>query len=257
VRHFPETRRLVIEGRVTAGAVDTLSFAQRDPVRWASAELASALARAGVRVRGGWSVAWPNDRAQAGGTTDHAGTLLAALESPPLSEVVAETLGPSQNWLAEQLVWTLGAEAGPRPDERGSLAGGLDVVRSFLSNQVGIDSADVRARDGSGLSAYNLVTPRALVRLLMYMDARPDGAAYRRALAEARETDSTLEDRLSGLEGRVFAKTGSISNVNTLSGFIVGTDGQDVVFSIMTNATGTSSAEVRESIDAIVRVLAR
>jgi D-alanyl-D-alanine carboxypeptidase/D-alanyl-D-alanine-endopeptidase (penicillin-binding protein 4) len=259
-RHFPESRRLVIEGHVRVGAVDTLAFAQRDPVRWASAELAAALARAGVQVRGGWSVQWtrgdssdprhPSARATAG-------TLVAALESPPLSEIVAEALGPSQNWLAEQLLYTLGAEVSADPEANGSSSDGLDVLRSFLFDEIGIEATDVRPRDGSGLSAYNLVTPRALARTLLYMDARPDGRAYRRALAEPLEPDSTLEDRLAGLEGRLFAKTGSISNVNTLSGFVVGTGGRDVVFSILTNATGASADEVRDAIDAIVRVLAR
>lgn len=248
-RYFPESRRLVLEGRVPAGAVDTLSFAQRDPVLWASAELAAALGRAGVRVRGGWRVAWTGAESE--------GALLATLESPPLSEVVAETLGPSQNWLAEQLARTLGVERGPSAASGGSLAAGLSAMRAFLVDEVRIDPDDLRARDGSGLSAYNLVTPRALVAVLRYMDARPDGAAYRRALAEALEVDSTLDERLAGLEGRVFAKTGSISNVNTLSGFLVTSDGRDVVFSIMTNATVTGADQARDAIDRIVRVLAR
>ncbi|HUF74961.1 MAG TPA: D-alanyl-D-alanine carboxypeptidase/D-alanyl-D-alanine-endopeptidase, partial [Longimicrobiales bacterium] len=57
-RFQPETRRLVLEGRARVGATDTLTFAQRDPVRLATAELAAALERAGVRVRGGWEVRW-------------------------------------------------------------------------------------------------------------------------------------------------------------------------------------------------------
>lgn len=267
-RFFPEGRRLVLEGSVGAGAVDTLVFAQRDPVRWASAELAAALARAGVRVTRGWSVRWTAEEdadgrpcaparprgchAPAAGASDSS-ALLAALESPPLSELVAATLGPSPNWLAEQLVRSLAAERG----ERGSLSEGLEVMGSFLVDDVGLDPLDVRPRDGSGLSAYNLVTPRALVRVLSYMDARADGTAFRRALAAPGEDDSTLEDRLAGLEGRVFAKTGSISNVNSLSGFIVGRNGQNVVFSILSNATGARADDVREAIDEIVRVLAR
>jgi D-alanyl-D-alanine carboxypeptidase/D-alanyl-D-alanine-endopeptidase (penicillin-binding protein 4) len=250
-RHFPETRRLVLEGRVRAGTVDTLAFAQRDPVRWAAAELAEALERAGVRVRGGWSVRW------SGVGPRHVGSVLAALESPPLEKVVAATLGPSQNWLAEQLLRTLGAEASASSGALGSFAGGLDVLTSFLVDEVGVAPDDVRPRDGSGLSAYNLVTPRALVRTLLYMNARSDGPAYRRALAEPGELDTTLEDRLAGLEGRVFAKTGSISNVNSLSGFIVRTGDRDVAFSILTNATGVSAGAARDAIDAIVRVLAR
>ena len=162
-------------------------------------------------------------------------------------------LEPSQNWMAEQVVRTLGAELG----ERGGLEEGLAVVQRFLHEAAGVDTLDVKPRDASGLSAYNLLTPRAVVRVLQHMAARPDAEAYRRALAEPGEEESTLEDRLAGLEGRVFAKTGTISNVNTLSGYVVREDGRRIVFSILTNATGATASEVRSAIDGIVRILAR
>jgi D-alanyl-D-alanine carboxypeptidase/D-alanyl-D-alanine-endopeptidase (penicillin-binding protein 4) len=178
---------------------------------------------------------------------------VATLESPPLSELVAGVLGPSQNWIAEQLTLALGAELG----ERGSWDAGLEVIRRFLTEEVGVDSLDVAPRDGSGLSAYNLVTPRALVRVLQYMDAREDADAYRTAMAEPGELDSTLEDRLLELRGRVFAKTGTISNVNSLSGYLVRSDGRRVIFSILSNGSGLSATRMRETIDDVARVLAR
>jgi D-alanyl-D-alanine carboxypeptidase/D-alanyl-D-alanine-endopeptidase (penicillin-binding protein 4) len=180
-------------------------------------------------------------------------TLVATLESPPLAELAAGVLEPSQNWMAEQLVHTLGAELGAR----GSWEEGLRVVDGFLVEAVGVDSLAVRPRDGSGLSAYNLVTPRALVEVLRYMAARPDGDAYRAALAEPGEPESTLEDRLPELRGRVFAKTGTISNVSTLSGYLLRADGSELVFSILTNAAGVGASRVRAAIDDVVRILAR
>ena len=68
---------------------------------------------------------------------------------------------------------------------------------------------------------------------------------------------STLERRLLDLEGRVFAKTGTISNVNSLSGYLVRDDGREVVFSVLTNGSGLPSSRVRASIDDVVRGLAR
>ena len=94
---------------------------------------------------------------------------VAALESPPLGELVRVALEPSQNWVAEQLTFALGDTLG----ERGSLAQGLDIVERFLIDDVGLDPLDVAARDGSGLSAYNLVTPRAIARVLRFMRAPP------------------------------------------------------------------------------------
>jgi D-alanyl-D-alanine carboxypeptidase/D-alanyl-D-alanine-endopeptidase (penicillin-binding protein 4) len=154
--------------------------------------------------------------------------------------------------MTEQLVRTLGAERG----EGGSWEGGLDVVERFLVDRVGIDSLDVAPRDGSGLSSANIVTPRAVVRILRYMAAGPDGEAFRHALAEPGEEDSTLERRLPGFEGRLYAKTGTISNVNSLSGYLVGNDGSQIVFSILSNGSGLPSSRVRAAIDEVVKALA-
>ena len=113
------------------------------------------------------------------------------------------------------------------------------------------------ARDGSGLSAYNLVTPEALVRVLRHMHDGAFAAEFRSAMAEPGEEGSTLERRLQGLEGRVFAKTGTISNVNSLSGYLVRENGQDVIFSILTNGSGLPASFVRSAIDDILTAIAR
>jgi len=256
--YLPESRRLVLEGRVGASVADTVSYALRDPVRQATAALERVLEERGVRLGAGSWVAWEDGLGLSGGC--HTGAVivcpgasrLAGIHSPPLSEIVEGILEPSQNWMTEQLVRTLGALRG----EGGSWSEGADVVTRFLVEEVGVDSLDVAPRDGSGLSAYNLVTPRALVAVLRHMAGGPNAAAYRAALAEPNEEDSTLERRLPELEGRLFAKTGTISNVNSLSGYLVGTDGREVVFSILSNGSGLPSARVRAAIDDVVRELA-
>jgi D-alanyl-D-alanine carboxypeptidase/D-alanyl-D-alanine-endopeptidase (penicillin-binding protein 4) len=226
-----------------------------------------ALAAAGIAVDRGWDVRWEVGESigRSDGHPSRASCLVgavdqcpgawrvASLESPPLGELVDVALGPSQNWVAEQLTMALGAQLG----ERGSLREGLDVVERFLIDDVGIAALEVAARDGSGLSAYNLVTPRAIARVLRHMAARPDAGAYRAAMAEPREEESTLEERLLGLEGRVFAKTGTISNVNSLSGFLVRDDGREVIFVILSNGAGLDGDTMRSTIDDVVRVLAR
>jgi D-alanyl-D-alanine carboxypeptidase/D-alanyl-D-alanine-endopeptidase (penicillin-binding protein 4) len=256
--YLPESRRLVLEGRVGASRADTVSFAVRDPVRQAARSLERAFEERGVALAAGAWVAWDRGVSLAGGCTT--GTVqacpgarrLAGLTSPPLAEILSGILEPSQNWMTEQLVRALGAERG----QRGGWAEGAEVVRRFLVADVGVDSLDVAPRDGSGLSAYNLVTPRALVAVLRHMAAGPHAGTYRRALAEPGEEDSTLERRLAGFEGRVFAKTGTISNVNSLSGYLVGYGGREVVFSILSNGSGLPSARVRVALDDVVRALA-
>jgi D-alanyl-D-alanine carboxypeptidase/D-alanyl-D-alanine-endopeptidase (penicillin-binding protein 4) len=234
-------------------------FAQRDPVRLAGAALAGALHRAGIALGQGSEIRWTVGEAL--GPNCLAGAVrgcprarrVTTMESPPVEELVHAVLAPSQNWIAEQLTLALGAELGTG----GSWPGGLRVLEGFLKDSVGIDSLDVSPRDGSGLSAYNLVTPRALAQVLQYMAARPDGARYMAAMAEPGEMGSTLEKRLAGLEGRVFAKTGTISNVNTLSGYLVREGGQVVIFSILANGAGLDDASVEATLDEVVRILAR
>ncbi len=155
--------------------------------------------------------------------------------------------------MTEQMIRALGARYG----NQGSWGEGVGVVESYLVNEVGVDSLDISARDGSGLSAYNLVTPRAMVRILQEMRDGPYADDFRQALARPGEEDSTLERRLLEFEGRVFAKTGTISNVNSLSGYLVRDDGREVIFSVLTNGSGLPASRVRAAIDDVVRGLAR
>jgi len=256
--YLPESRRVVLEGEIGAGRIDTLVVAQRDPAGIAATTLSNAITGAGIEVQGGWRAVWEPDSplgdCRSGLVAEcSSATLVAERRSPPLIEIVGEILAPSQNWMTEQLIRTLGAHHG----ERGDWSEGIRVMESWLTDEVGVDSADVSARDGSGMSFYNLITPRALVGVLRLMRTTPYAEQYRLAMAEPGEEESTLEDRLPELQGRVFAKTGTISNVNSLSGYLVGSDGREIVFSILTNATGLPAGRVRPSVDEIVRALAR
>ena len=252
--YLPESRRIVLNGRIAAGTVDTLSFALRDPVRQAGEVFRNALARVGIEIEGGVEVRWtPVDGCPQARRPCAMGEPVAALVSPPLIELASGVLGPSQNWMTEQLVLKLGERFG----EGGSWPEGIGVIETFLVERMGVDSLDVSARDGSGLSAYNLVTPRAVVQVLARMGAGDVGPAFRSAMPGPGSPDSTLEERLLDLRGRLFAKTGTISNVNSLSGYLVGDDGREIVFSILANGSGLPAPRVEAVLDDLVRSLAR
>lgn len=257
--YLPESRRLVVRGVIPWGTVDTIQVAARDPVRLASEALLRALEYRGIRLDGGVRVAWTGGDPLEGGC--YTGSIMlcpsarqvAVLTSPSMREIVQATLEPSQNWIAEQLVRTLGMEYG----QEGSWREGFEVMERFLVDEVGVDSLDLSMRDGSGLSAYNLVTPRALVSLLRYMWSGPHYAEYREALASPGEDESTLERRLRNLDGRVFAKTGTITHVNSLSGYVLTMGGRELVFSILTNGSGLPSGQVRDAMDEVLEAVAR
>jgi D-alanyl-D-alanine carboxypeptidase/D-alanyl-D-alanine-endopeptidase (penicillin-binding protein 4) len=177
---------------------------------------------------------------------------LTVWTSPPLGDIVAAILGPSQNWIAEQLLRTLGAEKG----DAGSWSAGVAVERRFLFDVVGIDSAALRLNDGSGMSNQNLVTPHAIVQLLDYARTAEWGPVFRAALAKP-ATPGTLSNRLRGLEGRLEGKTGTLNSVNALSGYLRTRDGRELIFSILSNASGLPSAPVVAAIDKLVTSLAQ
>jgi len=271
--HLPESGRLRLVGQVEPGERRVLRAAAREPSREAAHGLVRALAARGIPVRDGARVAWdpadpdlrrcapPSDPVRAAGSASPSPprrgcpgiAVVASLPSPPLHEVVTAILGPSQNWMSEQLLRTLGAELGAG----GSGREGMTVERGWLQGSAGVDSMDLIQRDGSGMSAQNLVTPRALVQVLEQVASSPDYALYREALPEPGEVGTTLESRLLELRGRLHAKTGTLTNVTSLSGYLETDGGRTVVFSILTNGSGLPSATMREAIDRLVLDAAR
>lgn len=238
----------VLRGRIGAAAgPDTSWIAQDEPGRLAGRALESALERRGIRVAG--EVVVMRDSAALARLPAGPGTRVL-WRSPPLAEVAAPALGESDNWITEQVLKTLGAERG----ERGSWSQGTAVVERFLTERVGVDASALYLRDGSGLTAQNLITPHAIVQLLRYAAGQPWGEVFRDALPSPGEPDTTLEDRLTCCTN-VAAKTGTIRHIDALSGYATLPDGSVRVFSILTNASGRPGSEVRRAVDRIVEAI--
>jgi serine-type D-Ala-D-Ala carboxypeptidase/endopeptidase (penicillin-binding protein 4) len=242
---------LVLEGTVPLGAApDTLVLAAPDPAELAARSLAGALAARGVRVDGPVRVV--RDTAALEAVLSGETVPVLTWTSPDMAEIVAAFMRPSQNWIAEQLVKTVGAER----EGEGSWAAGLTVHGRYLVERVGLDSTAFFLRDGSGLSNQSLIAPAGIVGLLEHARTQPWFGSFRASLPRPGQEGGTLAGRLEGLEDRVAAKTGTITHVNGLSGYLVTASGRELTFSILTNATGASAAAVREAMDRIVRALA-
>jgi len=247
----PGTDLVWADGGVPLGARErTEYFAVPDPNLFFAAALRAALARRGISV-GGPTTATTDSARYAEARNAPA---IAEVEARPLADRIFPILNSSQNWFAEMLLKDLGRAA----SGRGSWDGGLDAERRFLIDSVGIDSTAFSLADGSGLSAGNLVTPRAFVTLLRYMRAHPHSAGFLHGLPRAGEMGS-LRDRFrdTPLAGRVVAKTGSISHVNSLSGYVEGTDGKSLIFSIIVNNHTVRSGSILAAIDSVVVAAAR
>ena len=178
--------------------------------------------------------------------------VLATHISPPLAEDVTVTLKVSQNLHAELYLRLLGRLEG----DDGSIAQGARVVRAFLM-RAGVDPDDFVFFDGSGLSPADLITPRAATTLLVYAEHQPWGQLYRDSLPVG-GIDGTLADRFTTgpLRGHVFAKTGTLGEVNTLSGYLIARSGRTLVFSVLCNDRNPSGDAARKAIDRIVTAIA-
>ncbi len=205
----------------------------------------------------------------AAGTQGGSGSLampeLASVESPPLSQLLVETNQNSNNLYAEALLRILGvrsAEFGVQSSEfkvrtLGSAEMGLAVVKATLT-KLGIDPTGYVLVDGSGLSRQNLVSPEAIVQTLTAMAQSPEANVYRASLSVA-GLSGTLQNRFrdSAAQGIVQAKTGSMSGVMALSGYIQPSGYQPLVFSIIVNQSDQSAAALRQAVDEVVLVLAQ
>jgi D-alanyl-D-alanine carboxypeptidase/D-alanyl-D-alanine-endopeptidase (penicillin-binding protein 4) len=179
--------------------------------------------------------------------------VLASHQSLPLLDDITVINKVSQNLHAEILLRLLGREKGTA----GTVAGGLEVVRGFL-NKAGISSDEYAFYDGSGLSRQNLVTPHAIVQLLQYASSQPWAKSFQSSLPVA-GVDGSLADRLKDLppSTNVFAKTGSLGGVKTLSGYMTTVKGEPLAFSILTNNLNAPAKAVTDAMDQIVTAIAK
>lgn len=249
-RH-PGTAQVWAEGTVAMDrSPRTEYFAVSDPNLFAARALRQALTEAGVAVTGTTrstadSALYAEIRARAP---------LAETVSRPVRDWIFPVLNTSQNLFAEMLLKQLGKRFG----RGGSWVEGLQVERRFLIDSVGIDSTEFFLSDGSGLSSANLISPLAFTRLLRYIRGHPRYATFSPGLPLSGGTGN-LRTRFvrTPLEGRVRAKTGSITGVNTLAGYIERPDGRPLSFAVEVNHHAQPTRAVLAAIDSVVVEMAR
>jgi D-alanyl-D-alanine carboxypeptidase/D-alanyl-D-alanine-endopeptidase (penicillin-binding protein 4) len=217
--------------------------------------LRSALEKRGVSVKGRTTVM---DADVLRATPLDTGKLieLAKRESPPFSEIAAQTLKPSQNLYTELILRTLGKQL-PSNDPRLTTAqAGSSVVRTFL-NEAGVNTAHLSLVDGSGLARQNLITAESTVQLLTYMNQHRYAEVFRNAQPIA-GADGTLRNRMKNTvaAGNVRAKTGTLSNVSGLSGYVTSAAGERLAFSIIVNHYPDDQPPRQNYLDAIAILLA-
>lgn len=167
------------------------------------------------------------------------------ITSRPMREIAAECLQKSDNNIAENLLLLAAASEGPLGDDPYDVA--TKRLKAFLVKDVGCDEADLRPTDGSGLSRHNLVTARALAKVLAFSRDRW-GDAWLSMLATSGR--GTLEKRLTGSSFR--GKTGSLDSVSALSGYLTDISKNPLVLVLVFNQTIAPASEIRAIQDSIV-----
>jgi D-alanyl-D-alanine carboxypeptidase/D-alanyl-D-alanine-endopeptidase (penicillin-binding protein 4) len=180
-------------------------------------------------------------------------TVLVEDTSPALAEIIDVTLKWSRNIYAETMLRSMSPEGAPK-----TAAAGLIALEETL-NDWGIFREYFLARDGSGLSRYDYLTSDALTWLLTHVWMDPKHAELFRSTLPVFGVNGNVANRLKDTpaSGRVWAKTGSMSQVRSLAGYILTGEGEPLVFAFMVNGFRVPQREIDAAMDrALLRLVA-
>ena len=260
LEHTLNSREFRVYGELPADAGEWHEWVGvDDPAHYAAWTLAAMLKARGVRVTGKVRVQHrpinrADDPAQRGGfmapySQPDRIAPLARLTPPPLAEDVAVINKLSQNHHAELLLRRIASQRGT-----GSLADGL-AAEQALFTAAGIPRQGYDFSDGSGMSTYNRVSPRAAVALLRWIAVQPWGQAWYASLPIA-GVDGTLQRRFLGtpLAGNLTAKTGSLNATSAISGTFRAASGRKLTFAFFANdiPDGESALAAMEAVLLVV-----
>lgn len=233
-------------GQLRAGGdADRSWIAVADPGPYFLRRLQAQLKKQGIRVDETKLISDP-DVAQSPLSGER---VLTIVESPPLSELINVINQNSNNLYAEAVLKTLGvknlAEAEAETD---TLNLGLEMLKRTLT-PMGVDPATYDISDGSGLSRHNLISPEALVQTLQAMDRSPHAEIFKTSLRSR---------ALAGLSPETaLVKTGSMTGVSNLSGYIRGETFTPLAFTIFFNQYNQSRSQLTPILDEMLMLLAR
>ena len=180
-----------------------------------------------------------------------------AVHVTPLAQVTARVGKDSHNLSAECLLKRLGYEfAKARGDAKpvGSWETGRAAVQAFLT-RAGVEAGRVVVSDASGLSRSNRASASDFTRVLAFMRRHREWELFSRSLSVAGR-DGSLKKRMTDVPGKVFAKTGYVSGVRTLSGYVEAPDRRLYCFSVLFNNVKKTTRPFNKVHDNVCRILA-
>ena len=218
-------------------------YVVEDPPSFATGAFRNALIARGIKVDGDIRL----------GKTPANGVKVASLLSPPLASMIAAMNRESINIYAELLFRN--AARGLQRDAVGSVASASALLNNFFATKVGADTSRLVFADGSGLSTFDRVTPRAQVQLLGYAHRSSWGPWLHSSLPVAGDSE-LLKRRMRNTpaEGNLHAKTGTTNDVIGLAGYVTAVNGEVLAFSFLYN--GRDRWTAKSMIDVMSETLA-
>jgi len=178
--------------------------------------------------------------------------LITETESPPLKDIIKVLNHESVNLYAENLLKELGkAKAG-----RGTTAGGIDIVKDFLES-AGINNKGMFIEDGSGLSPANSINAEGLAELLVFMKDKGKYFNDYFASLPAAGRDGTLKNYFHEdvFDGRMAAKSGSMTRVRSYAGYLDTFSGKTLAFAVIVNDFSGPSQHIVSCIESLLEEL--
>lgn len=237
------SNNIIVEGEMPTDGSDSKSWASVwEPTGYALDIFKKSLEENGVTFAG-------NPEFKTGVTPEDA-TLVTSKKSMPIEELFIPFMKLSNNGHGEVLT----KEMGKVVHDEGSWDKGLEVMEDTVA-ELGVDADTIMLRDGSGMSHKNMIPANDLSQMLYAIQDKSWFPAFEYSLPVAGDSErfvgGTLRYRMTEgpAQGNVMAKTGSLTGVSTLSGYVTAADGEKLVFSVMiNNYLGDSVEEIEDAI---------
>lgn len=248
IRRINNTNQIVITGEIPEGETAKVWVSHQDPTKNTLIFFKKLCEDAGIRFE--------QEQSISSGMTPEQAKLIHTHVSCSIAEMFSIFMKLSNNSIADIFLKTMGKQK----HGIGDYEHGLQVVRAYLEKQH-IDFATWQFADGSGLSHNNRLHSNGISELLYVLQKEPYFKNFFDSLPVGGNTNrlvgGTLKDRFleSELQQRIFAKTGYIHEVNTLSGYVTGKSGRDYIFSVMLEGREEGIPFLDEGLKAMISVL--
>lgn len=173
-------------------------------------------------------------------------TLISEVKHP-FDSVLKETLTRSNNMMAET---TFKVAGGKYKDETGTVDDSIEMLDEYYKS-LGLDIENIRIVDGSGVSKNNVLTADFVTDVLLKI-AKSDEYEYLTSHM-AQPGEGTLTNRMLYFKGKLHAKTGTLSNISTLAGYLTAKSGKTYAFCIFTNDANSKSADKKAFEEYVLR----